>query len=211
MNARSFFKNLYFAVISISVIIGLTAIFLVERIVPAIDEIVKENAYSVESSINMLDAISANDHHQKSNSLEDKFWSAFQDAEKNITLEQEAAILHSIKNLAVLYWSGSSTEQDREELSEKITSLAKLNLQDMKAKDSQAQFMGLTGAWAMGLLLLFSVGIQIYFRNNKWWISLYLVQSFNKAGYQWSIATHSTSQHSLFISLQASSCVWVLH
>lgn len=64
-----------------------------------------------------------------------------------------------------MYWSGSSTEQERERLSETITSLAKLNLQDMKAKDSQAQFMGLTGAWAMGLLLLFSVGLQIYFRN----------------------------------------------
>lgn len=153
------------AVISLSVVIGLSAMFLVERIVPAIDKIVKENAFSIDAAINMLDAISANDHLNHSQNLESKFWTSFQAANKNTSIAEEQKILAEIKDLGVLYWAGNSNELEREQLSTYITSLAKLKLQDMQVKDDEAQFMGLAGAWAIGILLLLSISIQLYFRH----------------------------------------------
>ena len=152
-------------VISLSVIIGLSAMFLVERIVPAIDQIVKENAFSIDASINMLDAISANDHMNHSSLLENKFWNSFKAAENNTSIIEEQKILGQIKDLAVLYWASNSNEVERQQLSTYITSLAKLKLQDMQTKDDEAQFMGLAGAWAIGILLLLSISVQLYFRH----------------------------------------------
>jgi hypothetical protein len=164
MNARSYFLSLSSSVIIINIIIGLCAIFLVERILPAIDSILEENAYSVSTSLSLLENISASEsedfNFEKSQAA---FWVNLEKAKKNLTVDSEPEIINKIDFSAQKFWGGDKTAKI--ELTNYISELATVNLQAMKDKEKKAQFMSLTGAWGLGLLLLISVGIQLIQRT----------------------------------------------
>ena len=164
MNARTYFKSLSVLVIAISIVIGLGAIFLIERIVPAIDGILQENAYSVNAAVGMLDSISSNVNDINAESNRERFWIEFKKAKDNITIEGEAELIDQIQGLAELYWLERTTNQQQVQLAGTINQLATTNMQAMEVKDKTAQTISLTGAWAIGLLLFLSIGIQFFFR-----------------------------------------------
>ncbi len=164
MSARAYFQSLSSTVIIISIIIGLSAIFLLERIVPAIDDILQENVYSVSAAVGMLSVISSSRSGGEDDQSREKFWEFFDKAKANITLQEEDLTISEISTLAKRYWNGEASVEDRENLTEQINKLAEINLKAMEAKDQAAQLMGLTGAWSLGFLLLISVGIQFLLR-----------------------------------------------
>ena len=145
MNARTYFKSLSVLVIAISIVIGLGAIFLIERIVPAIDGILQENAYSVNAAVGMLDSISSNVNDINAESNRERFWIEFKKAKDNITIEGEAELIDQIQGLAELYWLERTTNQQQVQLAGTINQLATINMQAMEVKDKTAQTISLTG------------------------------------------------------------------
>lgn len=166
MKARSYFLSLSTSVIILNIIICLGAIFLVERIIPAINNIIDENAFSVTSSVNMLQTVSSADLISNPEDVQKNqviFWTNFENAKKNITLKSEIEIINHIEFTAKDYWAGN--KDMKANLTESLVQLANVNLKDMKKKELKAENISLTGAWAVGILLIFSVGIQLVLRG----------------------------------------------
>lgn len=164
MNVKAYFRGLSSTVIILNIVIVISAIFLVERIVPAIDEILQENAYTVSAAISMLNAISSVQASTSADEQQLMFWNAFEKAKANITLSDEKPVISEIQVKAKEFWQTPTNDVTKTDLSMLISKLAELNLQAMEKKDQQAQFLGLTGAWALGFLLIISVGIQLLLR-----------------------------------------------
>ena len=174
MKSKYFFSSLSNTVIVLNILIGLGSIFLVDRIKPAINDILNENARTVEAAFSMLELIS---NHQikleESNEVElenatlqksqTQFWQSFDDANKNVTLEKESEILDEVKTLSTQFWLGEKAH--REKISELITLLAELNLNEMKKKHTKAESLIITGAWGLGFLLIVSLVVQLVFRS----------------------------------------------
>lgn len=152
---RAYFRIISSMTIAINLIVGVGAIFLVERIVPAIDEILQENAYSVQASMLMQIAIGE--------ANETKFWESFKKAKSNITLSGEQEIVDSIELQAKQHWSGASGVGV--EVVRKIGELSSLNLEAMDKKDQEARFLGLAGAWALGFMVVISIALQLLARG----------------------------------------------
>lgn len=152
---RAYFLAMVNITILISVVVGVAAIFLVERLVPAISEILEENAYSVEASMEMQVALGTQDSA--------KFWQSFAKAKSNITLEGEKAIIGDIESLGQSYWRGDKGLQPQ--LTARIADLSAHNLKEMHRRDSEARFLGLAGAWALGAMVVLSVSLQLLVRS----------------------------------------------
>ncbi|MEZ4742909.1 MAG: hypothetical protein R3B45_10760 [Bdellovibrionota bacterium] len=152
---KSYFRLISNITIAINLLVGISAIFLVERIVPAIDEILQENVFSVQASMAMQVSISEED--QK------KFWESFDKAKSNITLKGEKEIVEEVKSLAEQYWAGAS--EMKVETIKKVGELSSVNLRAMDQKDEEARFLGLAGAWALGFLVMISIALQLIARG----------------------------------------------
>ncbi len=163
MTSLNYFKSVSNLTIAISLLIGIGAIFLIERIVPAIDEIMQENAYSVQASNQML----LNLPNSKLNSSMDeqrvaRFWRAYQQAVSNITIKGEAELLSAIRESASNLIDGKTTEALP--LQEQIIQLSNLNLETMETKNNKAKTIGHAGAWALGFLVILSLLLQLALR-----------------------------------------------
>lgn len=164
MNARSYFLSFSTCVIILNVAIGVGAIFLVERIVPAIDDILSENVYSVSSAVAMLEAVAPIEGEATSvQENQAVFWKNFEKAKENIILDSEKSVVANIELTAKDFWAGKVAV--KKDLTSYIGELANINIQAMEVKDKEAQFLGLTGAWGLGFLLLFSIAIQLLLRS----------------------------------------------
>ena len=159
MSARSFFRFFSTFTVGVGFLVGLGALYLIERIVPAIDEILNENAYSVSSVLQMQESLLIATKESNNRDLEDEFWKAFQNAQSNVTIEGETHLLSEINALAISYWKGDPSQLPSMAL--KLKQLADLNLSAMKEKNRQAKTIGLGGAWALGFLILFALIVQL--------------------------------------------------
>ncbi|MEZ4742805.1 MAG: hypothetical protein R3B45_10205 [Bdellovibrionota bacterium] len=154
-NPKTYFRLISNITIAINLIVGVGAVYLVERIVPAIDEILQENAYSVQASMSMQVAIAEGN--------EAKFWESFEKAKSNITLNGEKEIVESVELHAKQLWSGAP--EAKMKVIRKIGNLSSINLEAMDQKDKEARFLGLGGAWALGFLVIVSIALQLVARG----------------------------------------------
>lgn len=161
MNSQSYFRFVSTVIILINLFVGIGALYLIERIVPAIDEILKENAYSVSSAVLMQESL--NSSNNGNSQKKEQFWQAYEKAKSNITIKGEEELILEIKNLGEAYWNGS--ESSLNSLSQKVVLLAEMNLHEMNKKNTNARAIGLAGAWALGFLVLISLIIQLILRK----------------------------------------------
>lgn len=162
MNAKSYFLNISVTVIILNILLGLSAIFLVERIIPAINQILDDNAYSVSAAVDMMELVAISEL-KSTDKLEEKFWTSFENAKQNITIKNERALISKIEVQAKTYWTDPSI--NRAHLTELLSQLAQMNLKDMTLKKSKAEQLGITGSWGLGFLLLISLSLQLVFRS----------------------------------------------
>jgi hypothetical protein len=153
--SRSYFRVFSTLTILLNLIVGIGAISLVERLVPAIDEILRENAFSVAAAATMHEAILL--------SQQEKFEKALTFAQSNVTIDNEKPVLTEIAALGTEYWAGNLDK--RSQLSEKITELSAINLKKMSEKEDKARLLGLSGAWALGFLIVFAIVLQLILRS----------------------------------------------
>src|SRR5690606_12742049 len=123
------------------------------RLVPAMDEILKENAFSVSAAVEMQSVLLKESSGNADKETEKTFWEAFTKGQRNITLKGEQEIVDSIQSSAEKLWSGDPTV--RESLNEDILRLTKINMEAMESKRQEAHLLGLAGAWAIGFLVIF--------------------------------------------------------
>lgn len=164
MKSRTFFRNLTFTVLLLNIFIGIGALFLLERIVPAIDSILRQNVASVSSTLTMLSALSSAPHAESGLNSEKVFWEAFEKIDAKAALEPEKKLLDDIRRKAEAYWAKPEPSLNHGDLSAQISTLAELKLQTMALKKDQARRLSLSGSWALGLLLILSVCIQLFMR-----------------------------------------------
>jgi len=153
--SRSYFRVFSTLTILLNLIVGIGAISLVERLVPAIDEILRENSATVAAAATMHEALIL--------SQEEKFEKAVTFALGNVTIDSEQPVLKEIVALGKEYWSGDL--EKRSLLSEKITELSAINLKTMSEKENKARLLGLSGAWALGFLVVLAIVLQLILRS----------------------------------------------
>jgi sulfatase maturation enzyme AslB (radical SAM superfamily) len=154
-NPKSYFRFISNVTIAINLVVGISAIFLVERIIPAIDDILQENAYSVQASIALQSSILLSD--------EEKFWTTLEKAKSNITLEGEQEIVDEIRVLGKSYWQ--EAQSAKEALIAKIEDLSTVNLRAMDEKEKEASFLGTAGAWSLAFLVVSCTALQLIARR----------------------------------------------
>ena len=164
MNARAYFKSLSTTVLVINIMIGLSAIFLVERIVPAIDKILSENAESLGAVVEMLAEVARPVDEEGTSDQSRNFWLSYEAVAQSSLSQREASLLQEIRDSAEAYWQAGGGESQRRDLVDKIQKLADRNFRAMSSQDRAAQRLGLTGAWTLGILLLLSLSIQFVLR-----------------------------------------------
>ena len=152
--SRSYFRVFSTLTILLNLIVGIGAISLVERIVPAIDEILRENSFTVAAAASMHEAVLL--------SQEEKFEKALTFAQSNVSIDSEKELLAELAALGKDYWAGNLDK--RPQLSEKITELSTLNLKKMNEKEDKARLLGLSGAWALGFLIVVAIVLQLILR-----------------------------------------------
>ncbi len=164
MNAKSYFRYTANLIIAINLIIGLSSIFLVERLLPAVRDILDDNATSMHAILDMGEALARHNEQGKwANTESEVFWQAVKKLEKNISFAEEQYLLADIKELGEQYFSGSLYL--KADLSAKINEFARLNLDDIATKDKKIHFQGTSGAWTIGFLALISVILQLIFKS----------------------------------------------
>ena len=136
MRTQNYFRLVSTLTIAINLFVGIGALYLIERIVPAIDEVLNENAYSISAAVSMQESLNLTTE-KDSIDTEDIFWSAFSKANNNVTIEGEQKILDEIKPLAERYWAGE--HEVTKLLSKKLVELSELNLKAMETKNTMAK------------------------------------------------------------------------
>jgi hypothetical protein len=152
--SRSYFRVFSTLTILLNLMVGIGAISLVERLVPAIDEIMRENSLIVSAATAMHEAVIL--------SQEDKFETALNFALTSVTIDSEKPMLNALKTLGKEYWDGNLDKKSQ--LSEKISELSTINLKKMNEKEEKARRLGLSGAWALGFLIVSTVVLQLILR-----------------------------------------------
>lgn len=164
MKAKTYFKSLSTAVIVMSVFLGLGAISLMERIVPVMDAMLEKNA-SVMIKANELVSLISQSENQNKIDIENQYWAVFEDFKK-VDLADDKILLDELEELSKEYWSLSEGLPLGIKLIDKFSQISKHQLQEIEIKNKKAQQMGITSAWALGILLLISVGVQLLLRAN---------------------------------------------
>lgn len=164
MNAKTYFRYLSTTTIFINLLLGLGSLFLIERVIPAIDDILSENAYSISIATEMQEIVFQSVADQKvAPELAEIFWQVVDRAENNVTVPGEKQIIDEIKIFGKRYWEGDSESLIL--LTENMRQLININLNSMNEKNRTAKSVGLAGAWALGFLVLASLLLQLILRK----------------------------------------------
>lgn len=162
MNAKSYFRYTSNLIIAINLIIGLSSVFLVERLLPSVRDILDDNTNSMHAVIDLQEALNRSGDGPWTNPEIEVFRQIIKKLEHNISFTEERYILEEIKSLGEKYFSGSVLVKST--LIDKINEFGRLNLNDIAAKDKKIHFLGTSGAWAIGFLALLSILFQLIFR-----------------------------------------------
>lgn len=139
--------------LAIHVVTALGAIFLLLRTSSAVDQIQRENIYSIEAVEQMTLTLA------KSPSLDQaqqaRFEGALKRAQENITEEAERPVLDKLQ----VQWDRlkrGEQPQPRAQIFEQLEALSKINHHSITVANDRAQRLGLAGAWVTVVLALLS-------------------------------------------------------
>lgn len=145
-------------------VMALGAISLLSRLVPAIDRILQENVYSIESAERMLVVLALREEGQE---LDRDFHEALERAKANVTEPAEEAILQRIAIGAAELVAGDALAY--EPTVDALQELVAVNREAMRRTRDRASRLSEAGAWAAVLLamLVFSAGVVIAIRVER--------------------------------------------
>lgn len=138
----------------LQVLTSASAIVLLSRMAPALEQVLTENDYSIQAAEEMLVVVALlQDAPPESRDvLAQRFLSAFERARVNVTEVDEQPILDAI---TALHPAGLSGDLDaRKSLIERLSALSAINRASMHLADTEAQRLGRAGAWASFALAL---------------------------------------------------------
>lgn len=150
--------------LGLQVVISFVAIGLLSRLSPAIDRILQENVYSIESAEQMLQALA---RHREGEPLDPAFGDALGRARANITEPGEREILDRIESESAALVAGDMPAYERTFTA--LEELIRENRAAMLATRDSARRLSVAGAWAAVLLamLAFASGVVIAFRIER--------------------------------------------
>ncbi len=131
------------ALLGVQLLTSMTAIVLLSRMGPAIDQILRENVFSTVAVEDMLVSLALDGGA-------DTFSDALARAEGNITEDSERPLLEAIAKDAAQARNGDPVA--RMAVVRSLRSLAEVNRQSMVSANQVASRLGLGGAWAMALM-----------------------------------------------------------
>ena len=145
-------------------VMALGAIGLLSRLVPAIDRILQENVYSIESAERMLVVLALREEGEE---LDRDFHEALTSATANVTEPAEEALLQRIALGATELVAGDSLAY--EPTVGALQELVAVNRAAMRRTRDRASRLSEAGAWAAVLLamLVFSAGAVIAIRVQR--------------------------------------------
>lgn len=164
MNAKTYFRYLSTTTIFINLLLGLGSLFLIERVMPTIDNILTQNGYSISIGVELQEIMFQSvGEHNTSPELAAIFWQVVQRAEAAITIPGEQQIIDEIRIHGKKYWDGDFSSLIS--LTDNIRQLININLNAMNEKNRTSKAVGLAGAWALGFLVLASLLLQLILRK----------------------------------------------
>ena len=149
MTTRQEFRLGMAVVLGVHVLLGFSAIALLSRIGPIVNELLAENDFSVEAAETMLAslALPADEGRRR-----DEFYAALARARGNVTEDGEQEALESIARSADAALAGDAFA--RSVAVAQIQRLARINRRAMLGVAGEARRLGAGGAWAAACLAL---------------------------------------------------------
>ena len=163
------------ALISLVVMVSLSAIVVLQRMSPAIGQILDENVYSEEAVEEMLsifaepgaDGYGAEMEPQTQRARAMRFADALERARSNVTEPEEPALVEEIHLKSVEALAGDP--QARALVVQSLRRLGDVNRSSMRRSDALARRLGIGGAWACAILGVvgFSLGVLVLRRMRR--------------------------------------------
>ncbi len=151
-------------ILVLNLIMAFGAIWLFQRMAPAIEIILDQNDKSLKACEDMLTAIAFRDLASTGSNPRDDFYSAYQRARGNITEAKETFFLDVIEKNYEQAFQDNSAAQEVTVIA--IRSLARLNRSAMIRADHRAQQLGNTGAWGVAFMsIILFIVIMIFKRG----------------------------------------------
>lgn len=150
-------------IIGLNLIMAFGAIWLFQRMAPAIEIILDQNDKSLKSVESMLSSIATRNLTEEDNKSLNDFQLAYQSARGNITEIKEQYFLDTIERNYHAAFQGDPVALKI--TVESIRSLANLNRSAMIRADHRAQQLGNTGAWGIAFMSIFLFIVIMIFKR----------------------------------------------
>ncbi|PID29486.1 MAG: hypothetical protein CR982_02695 [Candidatus Cloacimonadota bacterium] len=161
------FKNIEFAGWSLLIfhsLIFFSSIWVLTRISPIIEVIIKQNELSLHESRNMLSFIGLNRGGDEKIELIEKFRKSLNFLKGNVTEKGEVDAIKTIENNYEKSFDGDYNST--KEIIKAISVLSDINREAMIMADKKAKKFGSKGAWSVAFMGILSFLFQLIFINN---------------------------------------------
>jgi hypothetical protein len=136
------------------VLLAFGSIGLLSRMAPAIDQILKENMYSIQAAEDMMVAVALSVGDAAADrEIEGRFFGALERARSNVTLIEEPAVLDEIEEGYRRLLADPSAS--RQPILRALEELVAMNRQAMQETRDRASRLSEAGAWSMVLMAIF--------------------------------------------------------
>ncbi|MEQ9496344.1 MAG: hypothetical protein RIT81_05785 [Deltaproteobacteria bacterium] len=137
-----------------------TGIALLARMSPAIERILAENEYSIRAAEEMLTVVATESFDEAGRT---QFDGALERAKNNVTEEEERPHLEAIERDAKTMFDRPNDRAVRGRVVEAIVALSGINRRSMREQDTEAQRLGLAGAWSAAAVGLIAFVVFVFF------------------------------------------------
>jgi PAS domain-containing protein len=146
---------------AILVLTALVAINLLERMTPALADVLQENVDSMDAAGNMLASLAAARLPEaEAAAARGRFLAALEDAAQNRSEPEEAALLEELRAVEGAAFRGEPLAIQR--ALGALASLGRVNRAAAQRANSEAKRLGSAGAWAVALLGMFGFGATLF-------------------------------------------------
>jgi hypothetical protein len=151
------------ALLVLQLLVSFVAIGLLARVSPAVDQILRENVYSIEAVEVMLAVLAKKPEGPVWGPERDRFTDALGRVRANVTEPEEEPFVAQLDERAEAALAGR--EDAREQVVDALLALAEVNRASMREADLEARRLGAAGAWTAALAGLLGAAFGVLVLN----------------------------------------------
>ncbi len=164
MGVGAYYRWIANASLVLNLVVGISAVYVIERLIPILEGSVETNASILSASNIMLDSMLLADADPGDRPVyQERFWQAFERAKQYERSGRSGNYLKDIDTRAQEFWSGDRGQLRT--LVRSIQGLSALQVSALQEQRSTLRFQGVASGWALGGLIIVAIIAQLIFRN----------------------------------------------